>query len=148
MIDQIEELLSLTPEGPANRFLPLLRAVLEYDSSPFMVLGTLRSDFLGAFQKNLAVGEMSFDSLPVGRMGAEKITQVITAPAAVAGIELGYGLVAAMVNDTKTDDALPLLAFSLRELWESYGEDGRLEKKEYEELGKLERRSPNQATCC
>ena len=49
----------------------------------------------------------------------------------MAGIELEPGLVQAMVQDTKVDDALPLLAFTLRELWAHHSDNGRLEITTY-----------------
>ena len=42
------------------------------------------------------------------------------------------------MRDTGTRDALPLLAFTLRRLYERYGQDGRLTIAEYEALGGLE----------
>jgi formylglycine-generating enzyme required for sulfatase activity len=44
-----------------------------------------------------------------------------------------------MVSDTKTSDALPLLAFTLRELCEGYGQDKLLTLEEYrDKLGRLD----------
>ena len=48
-----------------------------------------------------------------------------------------------MVNDTGTRDALPLLAYTLRRLWDNktrrdYRRSGRFELREYKELGGLE----------
>jgi hypothetical protein len=56
----------------------------------------------------------------------------------VAGLQLEPGLTDRLVADTRTGDALPLLAFTLRELWERYGRDGDLTLTEYEHLGGLE----------
>jgi len=43
------------------------------------------------------------------------------------------------VADTRTPDSLPLLAFTLPELWERYGKDGRLTVEGYREhLGGLQ----------
>jgi hypothetical protein len=137
-IDEMEELLSYASDEPASHFLPLLRAALEAEDSPLMAIATLRSDFLGAFHEHPALQRIAFESLWVGRMGPETMAQVIEGPAKVAGMALEPGLAQAMVHDTKTDDALPLLAFTLRELWETYGRDGLLEVEEYRKLGKLE----------
>jgi hypothetical protein len=44
-----------------------------------------------------------------------------------------------MIRDTKTSDALPLLAFTLRELYEGFGEDKLLTLEEYcDKLGRLD----------
>ena len=58
ILDQVEELLGYAPDGEASRFLPLLWAAIEEPGSPLFVLGTLRSDFLGDFQKHAALREM------------------------------------------------------------------------------------------
>lgn len=137
-LDQLEELLGGSSTEEAAKFLSFLRAALEKKDSPVRMLATLRSDFLGEFQGHSALRELAFASLTVGPMSADGFAQVIEGPAELAGIELGPGLVQAMVQDTETDDALPLLAFTLRELWESFGEDGRLEVDEYrDKLGGL-----------
>jgi hypothetical protein len=72
-------------------------------------------------------------------MALADFAQVIEGPAKVAGVELEPGLAQAMVADTATDDALPLLAFTLRELWDPYHGDGRLTLEEYQDrLGGLQ----------
>ena len=53
-------------------------------------------------------------------------------------MQLDDGLVEAMVQDTGTRDALPLLAFTLRRLYERYGGDGSLSVDGYGSLGRLE----------
>lgn len=138
VIDQMEELLSYSQAELNSRFLLLMKTALEVNNSPFMAIGTLRSDFLGAFQEHPALEGNAFETLTVGRMGPQEIAQIIEGPAKVAGIELEQGLVQVMGDDTKTDDALPLLAFTLRELWEGYGEDRCLEIAGYHKLGRLE----------
>src|SRR5215510_13592025 len=63
---------------------------------------------------------------------------IIQGPARLAALQLDDGLVEAIVQDTGTRDALPLLAFTLRRLYERYGDDGRLTVGEYDSLGRLE----------
>jgi hypothetical protein len=55
------------------------------------------------------------------------------------GLALEPGLSLRMAEDTGSGDALPLLAFTLRELWEAHGGDGELSLREYESLGGLEK---------
>lgn len=134
VLDQVEELLEMPPEHPANRFLETLRKGLAETGSELMAVGTLRSDYLGAFQvHSIPSSDISLFNLPL-----ESLTQVIEKPAQLAGIELEEGLTQALLADTQTADALPLLAFSLRELNDRYGDDGKLELKEYRDgLGGL-----------
>jgi hypothetical protein len=138
VIDQFEELLGHSPDHPNSRFLRLLRASLETSGSPLVAIGTMRSDFLEAFQKSPDLLDLRYESLSLGPMSTEDVAQVIEKPAALAALDLEPGLVQALVGDAETEDALPLLAFTLRELNERYGEDGLLEIDEYrDKLGGL-----------
>ena len=126
MIDQCEELLATDGYEVGRQFLAFLRAVLDSEDSHLMVLATLRSDFLGSFQDYPSMRGLRVETFPVPQMEVDDFASVIEGPAKVAGLQLGPGLVQAMIADTKTSDALPLLAFTLRELYEGYGEDNRL----------------------
>ena len=138
IIDQAEELLVRSEEEKAASFLSLLRCALEAPNTPLMAIFTLRSDFLGEFQRQPGLLGLAREHIPVGPMAAEHLTKIIEEPARIAGIELEAGLTQAMVRDTKSQDALPLLAFTLRELYDDYGEDKLLEVNEYrEKLGGL-----------
>ena len=63
------------------------------------------------------------------------LAEIIEKPAARFGIELEPGLAGRMVQDTSGADALPLLAYTLRELNAKYGDDKLLTVPEYEDLG-------------
>lgn len=139
IVDQFEELLGHADDHPCSRFLGLLRAAVEGPDAPVLVLGTMRSDFLGTFQKSPALLDLRYESLSLGPMAPADVVQAVEKPAELAAIDLEPGLVRAMVDDTETDDALPLLAFTLRELYERFGADGKLELAEYRErLGGLQ----------
>ena len=79
------------------------------------MVATLRSDFLSVFQSQPALLGLEVELLPVGPMAVEDVAEVIEGPARVAGLELETGLVQAMLADTGSNDALPLLAFTLRD---------------------------------
>ncbi|MEM7543976.1 MAG: TIR domain-containing protein [Pseudomonadota bacterium] len=138
IVDQFEELLGYRPGDPRYEYLAMLRSALEAPNSPIIAIGTLRSDFLGQFQNEPAMRDLTFESLPIGPLSSEGFAQVIEGPAALGGVELGSGLVQAVIKDTGANDALPLLAFTLRELYERYGDDNLLELQEYDDLGRLE----------
>ena len=139
VVDQFEELLARDSDPSASLFLQLLKAVLSQPRSPFLAVATLRSDFLGAFQTNEVVQNLLYEPLHLPQMALTDFAQVIEGPAKVAGVELEAGLAQAMVADTATDDALPLLAFTLRELWDRHSGDGPLTLEEYRDrLGGLQ----------
>jgi len=143
-IDQAEELFGYSSPEAATRFLRLLRAALEVAERRLMAVATLRSDFLGEFQNHPVLQDSEYahhfryQAVPVDPMPLRSFPEIIQGPARLAGVQLDDGLVEAMVNDTGTRDALPLLAFTLRRLYERFGDDGRLTVGEYEALGRLE----------
>jgi WD40 repeat protein len=131
VIDQLEELLGRNVDQSASLFFRLLNIFLNQPSCPFLAVATLRSDFLGAFQGQEAIQKLLYEPLPLPPMALADFAQVIEGPAKVAGVELEAGLAQAMVGDAATDDALPLLAFTLRELWDRYSHNGRLTLEDY-----------------
>ena len=142
-VDQFEELLGDGANKDCHRFTALLAAGLhmtcQSSQSPLLILATLRSDFLGEFQNNEFLRAARFEDISLGPLSVDAFAQVIEGPADVAGLDLEHGLVQLMVDDCSTEHALPLLAFTLRELYERYGRDGELTIEEYrDKLGGLE----------
>ena len=129
VVDQLEELLSGSGRSaPRNKsavsetevFLELLRGLYECADGTVQVLATLRSDFFGAFLDCLRLSGNEFENITLGPMPNDALFQLIEGPAARFVVKLEPALVNRMVSDTGTDDALPLLAFTLREMWEKY----------------------------
>jgi hypothetical protein len=118
VVDQAEELLQAKADDKASAFLGLLRRATERLGGRLFVLLTLRSDFLGSFQNHPDLSGVAFADLPLGLLPVESFTQLIEGPADRAAIALEPGLVGSMIADARTDDALPLLAFTLREMYE------------------------------
>ncbi|MEL6865738.1 MAG: toll/interleukin-1 receptor domain-containing protein [Bacteroidota bacterium] len=139
IIDQFEELLGRSKEGDpiGNHFLTLLRKTMEVPGSPIMALGTMRSDFLSAFQRHRALRGIDYESLSLGPVKPEGLRQIIEKPAKLAAIELEEGLSDRLIQDTESSDALPLLSFTLWKLWHRYAQDKELQIAEYERLGGL-----------
>ncbi|MEM9759587.1 MAG: toll/interleukin-1 receptor domain-containing protein [Pseudomonadota bacterium] len=131
-IDQFEELLG---EGVANAalFLSRLRKLTKDPSERVLVLGTIRSDFLGVFLRHPVAEDLGqIATFPLGPIPMERVPEIIERPAALAGVRLEAGLTQRIIFDMKSSQALPLLAFTLNRLYEGYGrEDGVLEIKEY-----------------
>lgn len=140
VIDQTEELLTYGVETGrgAHQFLSVLDAASSAPGSPLMTIATLRSDFLGDLQVHPATRSLAFEHLQLGPLPKERLVKVIEGPAEMAALRLERGLTEEMIKDTQTDDALPLLAFTLRELYEKYGDDKVLHVKDFrEKLGGL-----------
>jgi Novel STAND NTPase 1/TIR domain len=131
-IDQFEELLGQGEDRPQSRFLQLLRNALLLPGESVIVFATLRSDFINQLQQSAPLLDVAYESLSVGSMSPSDILEVIQRPAELAAIELDPSLVQTLVEDARGQEALPLLAFTLRELTERYGADGRLDLDEYQ----------------
>lgn len=143
-VDQAEELFAYTPTASAERFLLLVRAALEQGDRRLMVMATLRSELLGQFQSHPALQDKDFGhhlryrAMTVDPMPRRSVPEIIHGPARLAGLELEEGLVEAMVDDIGDQDALPLLAFTLRRIYERSAARGRMALDDYEAVGRLE----------
>jgi formylglycine-generating enzyme required for sulfatase activity len=143
-IDQFEELLA-REEGrgdgagkEADAFLTLLAELLAQKNSQVLILATLRSDFYGLLQLHPSVLHRSAgDPIPLGPLDVDGFRQVIEGPAQRVGVRLETGLSDRLVRDIPSGDALPLLAFTLRELWDGRADGAGLTLKQYDDFGGL-----------
>ena len=115
-IDQAEELFGVADPDEAGRFLEILSQALS-DNLPFMAVIAMRSDFLGQLQ-SAAPLTARFDEFSLGPMPLSRIPQIIEGPARVAGTGIERAFVQQAARDAETEDALPLIAFALRQLWD------------------------------
>jgi len=143
-IDQFEELLGRCddrdPEvtAAADDFLGLLAELLAKEGSQVLIIATLRSDFYGQLQLHPSgLHRLAGQPVPLGPMDQAGFRQVIEGPARRVGLRLELGLSDALVGDTATGDALPLLAFTLQELWQGRVAGAGLTLKQYEDFGRL-----------
>jgi formylglycine-generating enzyme required for sulfatase activity len=143
-IDQFEELLAREDgrgDGvgeEADAFLTQLAELLGQKSSQVLILATLRSDFYGLLQLHpSALHRRAGDPIPLGPMDVDGFRQVIEGPAQRVGVRLETGLSDRLVRDTPSGDALPLLAFTLRELWDGRADGAGLTLKQYDDFGGL-----------
>jgi WD40 repeat protein len=117
-IDQGEELFTVAAAEQVRQLFELFARATERDA-PVVVLMALRSDYLGKLQES--VGTLRFDEFSLGPFPPARVRQVIEGPARVAGIGVEDQLIATAIADMQTNDALPLLAFVLRELHDRFG---------------------------
>jgi len=131
-LDQAEELFSRTAPDRREQFLAYLSRLLA-PGLPFVVVATLRSDHFGEIQK--AVGlDTEFEEFSLRPLPVERIGDIVRGPARVAGLDVEDGLVSRIASDARSTDALPLVAFALRRIYDQFGDDGRLRLNEYESL--------------
>ncbi len=132
-IDQAEELFGTSDKAEAAAFIEVLNA-LQDPSLPFLVVLAMRSDYLGELQKAPGL-TAAFEEFSLKPMPLDRVRDIIEGPARVAGLTVDEDLVVAAMNDAATDDALPLLAFALRELYDRFGQTKKLTLEAYLALG-------------
>ena len=132
-IDQGEELFTGADPAQTDQFFRVLSAMLD-ERLPFMAVMSLRSDYLGHLQQEQRL-EAPFEQFSLKNMPLERVREIIEGPAKVAGITVEEGLVTAAMADARTEDALPLLAFVLRELYDRFASSGHLTAEAYRALG-------------
>jgi WD40 repeat protein len=144
VLDQAEEL--ITRAGPAERtsFFDLVDGSL-HDGSPLWVLATVRSEFLSGSSSDRKVAEIIDDSIVIEPLSRGRMPEVIELPAQRGGVQFAAGLVQRMIEDTIGGDALPLLAYTLLQLYERKPAGGRISHEDYDAvggvIGALERRA-------
>ncbi|MGH3621856.1 MAG: toll/interleukin-1 receptor domain-containing protein [Sciscionella sp.] len=141
VVDQAEEL--LTP-GTADSRAEFARLVGPALPGPVRLVATLRSEFLDQLQAEAlhGVATHTYSLAPLGR---EALRAVIDGPARLAGLTLDEQLVAQLVDDTGSGEALPLLAFTLAQLAEGVGRGAHLSSRRYDQLGRVQGALTHQA---
>jgi len=133
IIDQGEELFAGSDPEQMGQFFQVLNVLLD-DRLPFLAVMSLRSDYLGCLQRDPRL-EAPFEQFSLKPMPLERVREIIEGPAKVDGMAVDDNLVSAAIADARTEDALPLLAFALRELYDRFASSGRLTAESYRALG-------------
>ena len=132
VVDQFEELLTQAAPAERARFAGLLGPAL---AGPVQVVGTLRPEFLDQLLADPDLAGLPTRVHTLRPLRREALRAVIEGPARLAGIEVDEDLVARLVADTDSGEALPLLAYTLAQLADGVGRGGRLLASRYEQLG-------------
>lgn len=145
-VDQADELFEAEAGAEAARFLEIIGAAVgravARQRPQVLVVPTIRTDRYEALQNSSSLAGLSstlFDDLKP--MPVHAIKEIITGPArrATEGgrpLEIEPELVYSLLGDcSQSADALPLLSFTLYQLYTQYGADGDLRLDEYAKLG-------------
>jgi hypothetical protein len=140
-LDQAEALLAGDrPAGdPARLLLDALAQFLGRRTRQAIVAATIRTEFVPRLEACFAGIEVRLRQAPLSAIGS--LAEIIEKPAERFGLELEPGLSEQIVEDVRTADALPLLAYTLKELHDRGGEDRRLTLDEYRSLGGVQGQS-------
>ncbi|MGH3770557.1 MAG: TIR domain-containing protein [Pseudonocardiaceae bacterium] len=132
VVDQFEELLTQASPVARARFARLLRPVL---GGSVQVVATLRPEFFDPLLVDAELAVLPTRPYPLRPLRRDALAAVIQGPARLAGIGVDEDLVARLVGDTDSGEALPLLAFTLAQLAEGIGRGGQLSGARYDQLG-------------
>ena len=134
-LDQAEALVAGDrPAGdPAKLLLDALAQVLGRRTRHVIVAATIRTEFVPRLEAAFAGSEVRLRQAPLSAIGS--LAEIIEKPAERFGLELEPGLSERIVEDVRTADALPLLAYTLKALNDRGGADRRLTLDEYQTLG-------------
>lgn len=134
VVDQAEELLTRTGPAEQHSFLRLLADALDVES-PLWVLATVGSEFLTTSPERAGLIEVIDDPLLIESLSRARLPEIIERPAHRGGVDFAPGLVGRIVEETTGGDALSLLAYTLRQLYDRRGGVGTVTFADYESIG-------------
>jgi WD40 repeat protein len=147
VIDQFEELFTLTAETDRVNFLNLILGAIATARDYFRVIITLRSDFLDECLEMSELAPLMAKSqvlVPSCRLEDKQYRQMIVQPAAKVGLEVEDALTEVLLAELK-EGSLPLLQYALAELWQQRS-PGKLTAKDYRQyIGQLGKFLSNKA---
>ena len=132
VVDQFEELMTQSSAGERARFTALLRPVLGRSTQ---IVATMRAEFLDQLLADPELAGLPKRTCTLQPLTLEAVRSVIEGPARLAGFSITDDLIARMVHDTATGEALPLLAYTLAQLADGVARGGALSAVRYRELG-------------
>jgi hypothetical protein len=144
-VDQAEELFRAEGAEESAALLTLVRELVVADNPDVIAIFVIRSDAYDQLQHAKALAGLPQEPLALLPMPAGAFTEVIAGPArrlAEAGgkLVLEPQLTQRLLEDIEKgggSDALPLLAFTLEQLFLEYGRAGALKLADYEAFGGL-----------
>lgn len=137
-LDQAEVLLAGSQDEvdtDASRFLAAVGQILASRTRKLVIVLTIRTEFMPALEREMP-SDVRLHDRSLRPMTV--LSEIIEKPAARFGIELEEGLTGRMVEETQGAGGLPLLAYTLRALNDTYGDEKRLTVANYERLGGVE----------
>jgi tetratricopeptide (TPR) repeat protein len=144
-IDQAEELFRDQPSDEGNALLGLLRDLAMEEAPSIAVLFAIRSDAYDELERAKPLEGLPQSTLPLLPMPRGAYMEVIEGPvrrfvAAGGTLSIDSRLTQALLSDLEDgggSDALPLLAFTLEQLFLEYGAAGAMRHPDYVAFGGL-----------
>ena len=137
VVDQFEELFTLSTANEREQFIELILGALEHAGDRFKLICTIRADFVAScleIPKLARILQRSSILVPPYLTEANYRNAIIK-PAEQVGLTVEPGLVEVLLQDLdRSAGDLPLLQFTLQKLWE-LRDNGKLTLKAYQKLG-------------
>ncbi|MCA9665069.1 MAG: protein kinase [Myxococcales bacterium] len=139
VVDQLEELVALTPDAETRaRFMRALASAADDAEEPVRLVFTLRDDFLGKLVESSAARQVLSSIVVLRSPDASALETIVTRPLDVFNYRYDDAkLPAEMVAEVADSSAcLPLLSFTARALWERRDRQHRaLRRADYDAIG-------------
>jgi len=146
--DQFEEAFTLCEDDAERQlFFACLLGALEERHTNLRVIITMRADFFGKCAEREysgLQGKIQEHLVTVRPMNPAELTEAILGPALEVGLEVQRELVEQMLSDVEGPGSLPLLQYTLWELWH-HREVNRFTLAEYTRLGGIKKTLPKRA---
>jgi WD40 repeat protein len=145
VVDQAEQLETVAQPAEREAFLRLLAPAMGA-GSPVTAVMTVRSDRFDEVQRLPFIGPIIHESFVVAPMDRNQLGAIIEGPARRADLSFDPGLVVRLIDDAmqgrsgEAVDSLPLLAFTLREMYDLAVKQRRrtITEADYEHVGRIE----------
>jgi WD40 repeat protein len=144
-VDQAEQLATVTSPADCEEFLTVLETGLRL-GSPVTAVMTARSDRFDEIQRLPVVGPLIQAPFVIAPVSRSQLATVIEGPARRADLTFAPGLAGRLVDDAvrgsngEAADALPFLAFTLREMYDLAAREDRtaFTDLDYERVGRID----------
>ena len=145
VVDQFEELFTLTPAQERSAFVDTLVASLSVEG--LVLVPTLRADFYGhAIEANRELSDrLGRGQVTLGRLTDDELRRAVVEPARLARLEFDPGLPELLLRDAANEPGgLPLLQHALAELYAART-GNRLTSSTYQAIGGIRKAIANAA---
>ncbi len=120
VVDQFEEAWTIADEDDRVEFLGALVSAIDDERLDVRVVTTIRADRFDLPLQDPTIGpEIGAGAYAIGPMSAGQVAEAILGPARRAGVEIDDAVVADLVAAAVEPGTLPMLQFTLAELYES-----------------------------
>jgi WD40 repeat protein len=128
VIDRFEELFTLcNHESERNQFIEILLEISENPDSDIIIIATMRSDFLAECNYPNLEKVINEQMVWLSDVTSLELKEAIAKPAEIQGYRLDEDLIEAILGDISSQpNYLPLLQFTLQQLWKNRDRQNRL----------------------